>query len=127
MKINKYHIFICIVIFQYLCDRLTNNCERMEGEVLLFIHHIISIYGFLGGILFNPFYHLLAIISVGIYRYFNEWNCPITILTHNLCKFKKTDLFRDFLYFINDKGNFIYMFIIILYDIYRIYTEKIFI
>ena len=43
MKINKKYLFVSLILFQYLLDRFTNNCESIKGEIYLFIHHIIII------------------------------------------------------------------------------------
>ena len=124
MKINKtIFLFITLILFQYLLDRLTNNCETMKGEIYLFIHHIISIYIIFGGILFNPLYHLIVIILVLIHWFTNNNVCEISTITNNHCQFKETKKFRDIFYFANINKNTLYLLLIIIigYDIYKLF------
>ena len=93
--INKYLIFITILFFQYLWDRLTTNCITLTGELLLFIHHLIDVYVFLGGILFNPLYHLIFVILVLIHWITNNNRCQVTIVTNKYCGYPYEYKFQD--------------------------------
>ena len=125
MNINNFYIFIILFLCQYLFDRLTNNCESIKGEIYLFIHHIISIYVIVGGILFNPLYHLILLIIILVHWLTNKDVCIISKITNNYCKFKETPKFRDIFYFadISKKTLYVLLIIVILYDLYKIFYK----
>lgn len=126
--INKYLIFITILFFQYLWDRLTTNCITLTGELLLFIHHLIDVYVFLGGILFNPLYHLIFVILVLIHWITNNNRCQVTIVTNKYCgypyEYKFQDLIQKFkLQNIHENIHYLILFLIIIFDIFNIYKK----
>ena len=124
--LNKYIVFSSFISFQYLWDRLTSNCLFMKGELLLFIHHIVGVYIYLGGFLFNPVYHLIFVMIIVVHWITNNNRCELTVITNKYCghsddykfqdlsqKLKLTKIHKDIHYFI--------LFGIIIFDIINIY------
>jgi hypothetical protein len=119
----KYIIFTIFLLIQYLWDRNTSTCLTLKGEILLIIHHIIGVYIYLGGFLFNPKYHLILIIIVLVHWFTNNNRCELTILTNKYCGYNKEKKFEDLSYKLNLTGinkniHYYYLIGLIIYDIY---------
>ena len=118
----KYLVFLILfALFQYSLDRYFDPdiCETKQGNSILILHHLISAY-LLTGFLFNPFYHLLAIIAVFIHWKINRGECIITQATNNQCKWNQNKPFKHiFKYISSDIENYLII-TMIFYDIYLI-------
>lgn len=119
----KYIIFTIFLLIQYLWDRSTSTCLTLKGEILLIIHHIICVYIYLGGFLFNPKYHLILIVIVLVHWFTNNNHCELTILTNKYCGYNKEKKFEDLSYKlnltrINKNIHYYYLIGLIIYDIY---------
>lgn len=128
---KKLYIFSFFLLFQYLWDRLTSYCSSMEGEVLLFIHHIVSVYIYLGVFMFNPLYHLLFICIVLIHWITNNNKCHLTTITNKYCGNPKNYKFQDLVKKLNMNNihkniHYFILFCIIILDIIRIYYKYVF-
>lgn len=128
---KKLYIFSFFLLFQYLWDRLTSYCSSMEGEVLLFIHHIVSVYIYLGVFMFNPLYHLLFICIVLIHWITNNNKCQLTTITNKYCGNPKNYKFQDLVKKLNMNNihkniHYFILFCIIILDIIRIYYKYVF-
>ena len=122
---NKEIIFIAFFIIQYIWDRLTSKCNTLHGEYLLIFHHIISTYIYLGGIVYNPFYHLIFIFIVILHWITNNNRCELTVITNRNCGYPENRLFHDIIYKMGISikcPNIMYIYILYLmvYDIYII-------
>ena len=125
---TKFYIFGFFLLLQYLWDRLTSNCSSIEGEFLLFIHHIVGVYIYLGGFLFNPLYHLLFVCIILIHWITNNNTCELTIVTNKYCGNPKYYKFQDLAQKFNIEKihkdiHYFILFGIIILDIIRIYYK----
>jgi len=119
---DQYSIFSLIVILQYMMDRCYNNCETYNGEVLLIIHHIMSVYIYLGGFLFNSTYHLLFILLILFHWITNNNRCELTTQTNKYCGYNKDKKFNDIIKQLNleemiPNFHYYYLFFMIMYDV----------
>lgn len=128
--INKYKIIIFIIFFlsQYLYDRITSTCDTNTGELILFIHHILSVYIYLG-YLFNPLFHMIVLIIIIVHWLSYNNKCFITVYTNKYCGHSEDNRFRDVLYVTGISKNYpnlmyILLFLFISYDIYMIYKKN---
>lgn len=121
-------IFIILIIVQILLDKTFNKCENIYGKLLMFIHHIIGIYLWVGSLLLgNYLFHLIFVIIVQV-LYIILNGCFLTDWQNKLCKFDKNELFRSWLNIIFGDENIkmthiIGINIVILYDLYYINKE----
>ena len=77
--VNKNIIILLVfLILQYSYDRSTSKSNTYIGELLLFIHHLISAYVYLGVFLFDPLYHLIFITIIIIHWLTNNNRCFIS-------------------------------------------------
>lgn len=115
-------IFILISLFEYSLDIFQYPCSTITGNLLLLIHHFVGIYIFIGGILFNNYYHLLFLISIIIHWITNNNSCQLTIITNKYCNYDEKKKYNDFPNMINLNKNlyWIIVFILIIYDIYKV-------
>ena len=82
---NKYEILIFLTTIQYIIDIQMYPCEKLKGKILLYLHHLIDIYIYFGGFLFNPFIHLITVIVTLIHWILNDNKCAFTQLTNTIC------------------------------------------
>ena len=121
---SKYIIFSIFFLIQYLCDRTTTYCNTFSGEVILIFHHLLGVYIYLGGFLFNKLYHLIIISFILIHWIKNNNKCQLTIITNKLCGYEKEHKYQDLYQKLNIekifKKNIQYYFLagLIIYDIY---------
>ena len=127
---DSYLILLSITLLQYTIDPTFYLCSTTRSKIILFIHHIISIYIMFGGFLLNPFYHLIFTITVLIHWITNNNRCQITIINNRECGIDESNQFQDFLQTLNISKVFpnIHWFILpllCLLDIYRIQKENV--
>ena len=130
---KKLSIFIVIVIVSFVVDQVLQKSSNLVllSYAISFVHHIISIYGAIGGIMFG--YHKLHLFFLFIvlcgWTYFGR--CPLTIWYNNVSNITPhpshsshqdlpTRLYRSIT--TRDAGELIYA--VMLYDVYRIYTHS---
>ena len=121
---KNIYIYILISLLQYILDICQYPCSTITGNILLLFHHFIGIYLFIGGFLFNNYYHLLFLIGVIIHWITNNNRCEITIITNKYCNYDEKKKFNDFPNMINIDKNlyWLILFILLIYDIYKIRT-----
>lgn len=127
LKLYKYYIIILLTIINIILSRKKiKECKTSNGKILYIIHLMLSLYLYLGWILFeNNKLHLLITIIVLIHWFIFGNKCIITIITNKSCDYNFNDKFEDFLYLLNlSKYNKHYHYIIItmiiIIDIYMI-------
>jgi hypothetical protein len=92
---NKYIIYIIIVLCQYIMDRSTSNCSTYTGEILLLFHHFYSIYLYLGAFFFDPFIHLI-VASMTIIHWYTYDKCILTEYSNIYCDVNTNRPFYDY-------------------------------
>ena len=118
---NKYIIFSVLVICQYIMDRMNTICITNTGEILLFLHHIFAVYLYTGPLFFDPFIHLIVVVSV-LFHWYTYGKCILTEYTNLYCGLDIDRPFHDYvrmlkLYKINTRIHWIILFILIIYDL----------
>ena len=98
----KYRIFLGFLIFKVLIisKEEYNNCKTLTGKILYLLHHILSLYLYLGWLIFDNRIHLLGCIIVIINWIFYK-KCILTIITNKLCGYEQNNKFEDLLYYTN--------------------------
>ena len=125
---NSNGIFISVFSIQYLWDRLTTTCITNKGEVLLILHHIMSVYLLIGGFIFNPKYHLLSLILILLHWLINKNKCFVTDLTNHYCGYDNYYPFQDIITkiklreYISPNIHWYFVFVLIIYDIKKAYN-----
>ena len=127
---KNYLFFLSFIIIQYIWDRSTSYCSTMIGEILLFVHHLMSAYIYLGGFLFNPLYHLIFISIVLIHWITNNNKCYLTQITNRYCGYEEDRKFEDVIrkFKIDKIHKDIHWYLLIgliIYDIIKIYKSLI--
>jgi hypothetical protein len=123
---NSNEIFISVYFIQYLWDRLTTTCITKKGEVLLILHHIMSVYLLIGGFIFNPKYHLLSLIIIMIHWLINKNKCLITDWTNHYCGYDNEKPFQDIITklklreYISPNIHWYFIISLIIYDIKKV-------
>ncbi len=118
---NKYILYIIIVLCQYIMDRSTNSCITNTGEILLFFHHFFAIYLYLGAFFFDPFIHLI-VASMTIIHWYTYSKCILTEYTNIYCGLDIDLPFNDYvrmleLYKIIPNIHWILLLMLIIYDL----------
>jgi hypothetical protein len=118
---NKYIVFFILVISQYIMDRSTSNCNTYKGEFLLFIHHIYAIYLYTGAFFFDPFIHLIVVIST-LFHWYIYKKCILTEYTNIYCGVDINRPFNDYIrmlkiYKLNKYIHWILLFMLLCYDL----------
>ena len=128
---NKVYIFLLIGILSFLIDKYLYPCEKEEDVEINFmhmIHHILSNYLFFGSLIFGYYkYHLFFIAVAILHWLFNDNKCIISVVYNKNCGFEINTRHRDIAYHIQKLINinvFVMLFIIVLYDIYMIYSKQ---
>ena len=83
---QSFKIFIFISTIQYVIDIQIYPCNKLNGHLLLYIHHLVDIYIFLGCFLFNPLYHLIVIVFT-LFHWYTYKKCILTEITNKLLLF----------------------------------------
>ena len=95
---QKILIFFLLVISEFIIDitTVTKKCNTLKSKSFLFLHHMISVYGYFGCFLFNPIYHFLSLIGVLIHWKTNNNRCEFTVITNKQCGYDESRVFNDF-------------------------------
>ena len=124
---QSFKIFIFVSTIQYIIDIQIYPCNKLNGHLLLYIHHLVDIYLKFGGFLFNPLYHLISIILTIIHLITNNNQCFLTEWVNKVCypEYIEYKGFNDFsrMLGLQDKYpdiNYYYLFILIIYDLFKL-------
>lgn len=126
----KILIFIVVFFIQVKYDYNLYSCKSLVAKLIILFHHLISIYLFLGSILFdNHLIHLIFIlIGLITHKFFGK--CGLTTYTNKLC-FNKDGKNKPFITILNHLSNryeqknikeiyYPLLILIIIYDLYFI-------
>ena len=86
---------------QYIIDINMYPCDNLKGKLLLYLHHLIDIYVYFGGFLFNPVIHLIVVVITAVHWITNDDKCIFTELTNkvvvilNIQDIKVLMIFKD--------------------------------
>ena len=93
---NKFVILIYLYIFELSLDLVTNKCyQKLENKdkykfnIILLLHHVISVFAQFGWIFNNKKILILYIIQNSIillHWMTNKGKCFITVIINKLCK-----------------------------------------
>ncbi len=120
-------IYLILVVIEYITDRVRyTNCKSVKGDIFLIFHHMISVYGYFGWLLFNPLYHLILCVLVLIHWKLNNDRCELTIINNRLCGNEKSVVFYDFFKMSNIFGIHpsCVAGVLMIYDIIWIYNNR---
>ena len=123
----KIYLFILLILVQYLLDRTTSSCTTYQGEILLFVHHIMAVYIYFGPFFFNPFYHLIFCIILLIHWYTYK-ACILTKITNYYCGQDMNRPFRDYIrlsgiHKYHKNIHWMLIYILIIYDVCLIMNQ----
>ena len=118
---KEYIVFFVLTICQYIMDRSTSSCYSNSGEILLLLHHFFAIYLYLGAFFFDPFIHLIVVVSV-LFHWYTYDKCILTEYTNIYCGVDIDRPFHDYirmleLYKFIPKIHWILLFVLIFYDL----------
>ena len=68
-------LFILLTLLQIYFDN--TKCEDKSGRILLYIHHLLSIYLMFGSILFGYYKIHLMIVIISLLVHYKFFECPI--------------------------------------------------
>ena len=123
--IEKNQLFIGLFLCQYLLDRTTSSCHSFKGEILLFLHHLFTLYLYFGSFFFGPKNHLILSLVVLIH-WISYKRCILTIYTNQYCGVDIKRPFNDYirmfgLHHIHKKIHWFLIIFVIMYDLFLIY------
>jgi hypothetical protein len=120
-------ILIFLTTLQYLIDIQMYPCDGIKGNLILYFHHLVDIYIYFGGYLFNPFYHLIVVIVTLLHWVTNDDKCALTEWANSICypEYKEYKGFNDFSRMLGIQQkypsiSYYYLGFVILYDLYKI-------
>ena len=121
---DKYSLIILLTIIQYTLDSSRISCQTIKSKLLLLFHHLIAIYIYIGGLLFDPLRHLVF-CSIILIHWLHYGRCSYTVMTNDLCNLPHKRPFNDFIHMIklnkiHPKIHFLLIIIIISIDIYKL-------
>lgn len=126
MKLNM-KLFIFLTTLQYLIDIQMYPCNSLKGNLILYLHHLVDIYIYFGGFLFNPFYHLIVVIITLLHWLSNNDKCILTEWVNSICYPEYTEYkgFNDFSRMLGIQQrypsiSYYYLGFVILYDLNKI-------
>ena len=124
---KSYRILFFLTTIQYLIDIQMYPCNSIKGNILLYFHHLVDIYIYFGGFLFNPIYHLIIVVTTLLHWSTNDNKCRLTEWVNSICYPEYTE-YKSF----NDismmtglqqrypKISYYYLFAVIIYDLNKI-------
>lgn len=120
-------IFIVLYCIELYLDDMFFSCESFRGKLVIFIHHIITVYGVFGSLLFGYYFIHIIFTIIIITGFILYEDCILNIYTNLLCNFEKDTPIKNYLYYVSktldvNKINvlFIFKIVIITYDAYMI-------
>ena len=118
---KEYIVFFVLSVCQYIMDRSTSICNSNSGEILLLLHHFFAIYLYLGAFFFDPFIHLIVVVSV-LFHWYTYEKCILTEYTNIYCGVDIDRPFNDYIrmlkiYKFIPKIHWILLFVLIFYDL----------
>ena len=123
-------LFILLVLLSYCLQKNNTNCysKKKSTYIYNFIHHIISVYGIFGSILFkNYLFHLISIFSIMILWQLYNNRCPLTLIYNKDCNINIDIGFYDIIKYLSEKINiplrYPILIGIIIYDIINLYLD----
>ena len=126
---NKYQLFIFLTTVQYIIDIHMFPCDNLKSKVLLYLHHLIDIYVYFGGFLFDPVIHLIVVIITLLHWITNDNKCIFTELTNKECypDYQGYKGFNDFSRMLGLQDNYpnisyYYIIFVIIYDLKKIWS-----
>ncbi len=130
---NKNLIFISIIIFSYLYEKIEIKCKKInfKTEFLSIIHHILASYMYFGSFIYGYYSeHLVLNLIVMLWRGVMKrqgasTNCFFSEEYVRMCGLDKHEVFRDIPHLLVDKANIGFKYymiksIIIAYNIHNI-------
>ena len=93
-------ILLLVSLVQFVVDISMFPCSNYGlGIPLLYFHNVVNIYIYIGGILFNPLYHLLLLLFTIFHWITNDNQCFLTEYTNSICypEEKEYKQFNDFI------------------------------
>lgn len=101
-------LFILLTLVSYLVDISSLKCNVQDTriEILRYLHHIISVYGCFGSIIFGDYtFHLLFTLCVWagwklIQQQTGREQCFMTLMINKICGFKEEEGFHDLNWFL---------------------------
>ena len=95
---NNLILLFLLSFIQFMIDISMFPCF-IHGFPLLYFHHIVNIYIYIGGILFNPLYHILFLLFTILHWITNDNKCFLTEYTNSICypEVKGYKQFNDFI------------------------------
>lgn len=128
----QFILFSLIALLQIKLD--DTECKDIYGKILLYVHHILSIYLIFGSLFFGYYKIHLMIVIISLLVHYKFFECPITIINNILCK-QPTDkpmntYFDHILKILNLNSNkatanniyYFILFYLIIYDVFKIYN-----
>ena len=123
---NNLILLFLLSFIQFMIDISMFPCS-IYGLPLLYFHHIVNIYIYIGGILFNPLYHILFLLFTILHWITNDNKCFLTEYTNSICypEVKGYKQFNDFIKMIGyqdkyPKISYYVLSILIGYDLVKI-------
>ena len=93
---NNYKILFLLSFLEYIFDIFTKmECNTFIGHLFLYFHHIVAIYIYFGGVLFNTKYHLIFMLFLIYHWLFNDLKCKLTEYTNYYCG-KDITIYHEF-------------------------------
>lgn len=124
---HRVLIFLVLAVIEYIVDRARyTKCKHVGGEVFLLFHHMVSVYGYFGWLLFNPLYHLILCVLILTHWKLNNDRCELTIINNRLCGNDESVIFHDFFKMSNVFGihpGYV-VGVLMVYDIVWIYNNR---
>ena len=120
-------LFIFLILLQIFLDKY--KCDNQQGKLLLWAHHIFSVYLIFGSFIFGYYKLHLLVILLSLMVHIIYKQCPVTVVNNKLCKqpIKKPMItflnhlvaqFSGFKEYLNTIYHSLLVFII-LYDVYN--------
>lgn len=126
-------ILIFLTTLQYLIDIQMYPCNGIKGNLILYFHHLVDIYIYFGGFLFNPFNHLIVVIITLLHWVTNDDKCILTEWANSVCypEYNEYKGFNDFSRMLGIQQkypsiSYYYLGFVILYDLYNLTFFEVF-
>lgn len=128
----KLLIYLALVFISFLMERSYNLCQNQPLYTMFIsiIHHILSIYIYIGTFIFNFYIFNIIIVILTIIGWISYNNrCFLSIYYNNLCDIPEEVYFHDIInlmYELLPFENFHYyiLIMVLLYNFYFLYVAK---